>query len=70
MTDLEKLVKQYADADESDTFASYNSAIVLAREVRRLSDVDAMAGRLKAIVGPLWSEAYCVEVAKGLVGRG
>lgn len=37
---------------------------------RRLSDVDAMAGRLKAIVGPLWSEAYCVEVAKGLVGRG
>lgn len=33
---IDELVKQYADSDRSDTFVSYNDAIVLAREVRRL----------------------------------
>jgi hypothetical protein len=33
---VDDLVRQYADADHSDTFVSYNDAIVLAREVRRL----------------------------------
>lgn len=38
MTDdsVDDLIKSYADADRSDTFVSYNDAIVLAREVRRL----------------------------------
>jgi hypothetical protein len=34
--DVDELVRQYADADRSDTFVSYNDAIVLAKEVRRL----------------------------------
>lgn len=34
--EIDQLVKDYADSDHSDTFISYNDAIVLAREVRRL----------------------------------
>jgi uncharacterized protein YlxW (UPF0749 family) len=34
--DMDKLVADYADSDRSDTFISYNDAIELAREVRRL----------------------------------
>lgn len=33
---LDKLVRDYADSGPSDTFVSYNDAIVLARAVRRL----------------------------------
>ena len=58
------------EADAAFIAASRQLLPALIAEVRRLSDVDAMAGRLKAIVGPLWSEAYCVEVAKGLVDKG
>lgn len=36
--EIDKLVKEYADSDRSDTFVSYNDAIVLAREVRRLRE--------------------------------
>lgn len=34
--EINKLVKDYADSDRSDTFVSYNDAIVLAQEIRRL----------------------------------
>lgn len=34
--DVDELIRQYADADRSDTFVSYNDAIVLAKEVRKL----------------------------------
>lgn len=44
--DINKLVKNYADCDPSDTFVSYNDAIMLAREVRRLRDVVAKLKRL------------------------
>lgn len=33
---IDELVRQYADAERSNTFVSYNDAILLAREVRRL----------------------------------
>jgi hypothetical protein len=34
--EVDELIRQYADSPRSDTFISYNDAIVLAREVRRL----------------------------------
>ena len=34
--EIDQLVKDYADSERSDTFVSYNDAIVLAKEVRRL----------------------------------
>jgi hypothetical protein len=34
--EIDELIRQYADSSRSDTFVSYNHAIVLAREVRRL----------------------------------
>jgi hypothetical protein len=39
MSNIDQLIKDYANADRSDTFVSYNDAIVLAKEVRRLRRV-------------------------------
>lgn len=34
--EINEPIRQYADSSRSDTFASYNDAVVLAREVRHL----------------------------------
>lgn len=48
MTEIDKLVRNYADADRSDTFVSYNDAIVLAREVLRLRQrIASLKARVK-----------------------
>jgi hypothetical protein len=35
-SEIDELIRQYADSDRSDTFVSYNDSIALAREVVRL----------------------------------
>lgn len=67
---------QHATAEDGDWLSKASRAMCntvlndrdrLREQVRRLSNIDAMAGRLKAIVGHMWSDAYCVEIATKLV---